>query len=493
LVEVTLLTRTEITPEVERYLGTLRTDNLGNSERKLAPLIRKKVLPIYRKELRTVTLPPGLDHREEVDLEKVEWPKGLYMYKMLIQATEPYKNILDGSELVLSYLDTWSHPWQKSLTHDYDDTLLRNRRSLSHGAGMPSMGTKRDQINAAILYNESLKGPEDLDKCWSILAGFRAQKRTEPGTDPVMRLVWGTPVHYWHMECEAFDSAISQTIANVQGRKDDIFVFYVDASIALEWIHDKWPSVVQWVNLDAEQFDSSVTAPELRQVVEYFAPDYYRKDLIAEYLIHANLIMPDEIISRSGGMPSGTKITNLGDGFVNVLDFIEAFARYKLDRYIECVLVNGDDISFGLSTKLTRQNLDKLNSASRRMLNVDKVELGPFVWNSSLYSNGDIICATVGKTLNNAMFTERQKSAIHGSREMIELKLAQQTKRIETNPIGVPVIKALASISKYSINTMSDEDLMPAAQALEDADYMERDAKSIINDARKSLYAEYSA
>jgi hypothetical protein len=295
------------------------------------------------------------------------------------------------------------------------------------------------------------------------------------------------------MECEAFDSAITRTIANVQTRKDDIFVFYVDASIALEWIADKWSSVVQWANLDAEQFDASVTAPELAQVVEYFAPNYFRKELIKEYLIKADLVMPDEVISRSGGMPSGTKITNLGDGFVNVLDFIEAFARYKLDRYIECVMVNGDDISFGLSTRLTRENLEKLNSASRRKLNVDKVETGPFVWNSSLYSNGDIICATVGKTLNNMMFTERQKSAVHGSKEMFELKSAQQTKRIESNPMGPNVIKKLASITKYSINSMTNEELMPAAQALEEQDYMERSAEDIIDEARKSLYAEYSS
>ena len=465
---------------------------MGNSERKLAPMILKHTVPLYTKLVRTVAMPPGLIKRELIDLKKVKWPKGLYEFKSLERATEPYYNVPDGEELVLDYLNAFTHPWERSLSYNYDDTLLRNRRSLSHGAGAPHLGKKRDAIAEAILYNENLKGASDLEKCWSILAGFRAQKRTEPGTDPDVRLVWGTPCHFWHMECEAFDSAITETIANVRQRQDDIFVFYTDASIALEWIASK-SNVVEWANLDAEQFDASVTAPELRQVVEYFAPDYFRKDLIAEYLVSAQLYMPNEIVSRSGGMPSGSKITNLGDGFVNVLDFIEAFARYKLDKYIECIMVNGDDISFGLSTRLSDENLDKISLASRRKLNVDKVERGPFVWNSSLFSDGDIICATVGKVLNNTMYTERMKSAIHGSREMIELKMSQQTKRIEQNPIGPDVIKSLASLSKYHISTMSNEELMPAAQALELEDWQEKDASDIIDEARKSLYAEFGA
>lgn len=488
------MTRMELTPEIVRYNEHLKTDNMGNSERKLAHLIRKQALPVYTKLIRTVSLPPGLLKREEDDRKKVEWPKGLYMWKSLVEAVEPYKTVPFGEDLILKYLDQYTHPWDKSLSYDYDPTLLRNRRSLSHGAGAPHLGKKRDAIAEAILYNENLKGAQDLEKCWGILSGFRAQKRTKPGTDPVVRLVWGMPTHFWHMECEAFDSAISRTIANVQSRQDDIFVFYTDASIFQEWIRSKSSSVVEWANLDAEQFDASVTAPELRQVVEYFAPNYFRKDLIAEYLVSAQLYMPDEIVSRSGGMPSGSKITNLGDGFVNVLDFIQAFARYKLDRYIECILVNGDDISFGLSTRLSDENLDKISSASRRRLNVDKVERGPFVWNSSLYCDGDVdACATVGKTLNNCMFSERMKSAIHGSREMIELKMSQQTERIEPNPIGPEIIKILASISKYSINSMSDEQLMPAAQALELEDWKEESAQDIIDRARKSMYAEYSA
>jgi hypothetical protein len=466
---------------------------MGNSERKLAPLIRKNVLPKYRKAIRTVTLPPGLLKREQIDLKKVEWPKGLYEYAALKRAVDPFKTVPNGEALVLDYLNRFSHPWEQSLSYNYDNTLLRNRRSLAHGAGAPHLGKKRDAIVEAILYNESLKDPSDLEKCWSILAGFRAQKRTEPGSELDVRLVCGTPTHFWHMECEAFDSALTRTIANVQSQNNDIFVFYTNASIAQEWIKGKMSIVIEWANLDAEQFDVSVTAPELRQVVEYFAPNYFRKDLVAEYLINAEIIMPDEIVTRSGGMPSGSKITNLGDGFVNVLDFIEAFARYKLDRYIECIMVNGDDISIGLSTRLSDENLEKINTASRRRLNVGKVERGPYVWNSSLYCDGDIICATVGKVLNNATYTERQRDAIHGSREMIELKMSQQTARIEMNPMGPDIIRELAKITKYSINSMSDEQLMPAAQALQTEDWQEREASDIIAEARKSLYAELSS
>jgi hypothetical protein len=461
-------------------------------ERKLTPQVRKVVLPLARKLHRTTKTPPGLNEQEDKYLERVEWPKSIYKYSLLVEAMSHYNNVPGGDNLDLSYLDQFSHPWKHSMAHGLDLSLERNRRSLSKGASLPNGGSKREALSAAELYNdEKLKPNPILNNCYSIMPGIRTQQ-SHPDESKV-RLVWGTPCHWWLVECEAFDDALSMTIEAVNaGTGNKIFVFYTEPSKLQEWVTNNWSGVVEWVNLDAEQFDASVTASEIAQMVEYFAPSYEFKELVKEYLIHASLVMPEGDLTRDGGQPSGSKTTNLFDGFCNVLDIIEAFARYKLDRYIVCILVNGDDITVGLSTKLSKENLEKIGHASRRNIHPDKSVVGYYVWNSKWYVDENLLTRPVFRVLNSIMYSERMKSSIYGSREYIEISTAQQCMDIENHPYGPQVIEAIAGISKYHISTLSNDELQQAGEAYLDAHSWKEgeDVNGMLSRLRESLYAQ---
>jgi hypothetical protein len=468
----------------------IQIDNTGISERKLAPKVRKEIIPIARKLFRTVSLPPGLDFQEAKYLERVEWPKSIYKYSVLLEAMNAFRSIPYGEPLQLDLLDGYSHPWRKSSSFDFDRSLERNRRSLSKGGSLPVGGTKRDNLSDAILYNEEkLKPNPTIANCYSILPGSRTQQSSPD--NPKVRLVWGTPTHWWVIECEAFDDALSMTIKEC-GSDHDIFVMYTEPSKLQKFVANRWSQVVQWANLDASQFDASVTASEIRQMVEYFAGDYAFKDLVSEYLCRASLVMPEGDLTRDGGQPSGSKTTNLFDGFANVLDLLEAFVRFKLERYIECIIVNGDDITIGLSTKLSKDNLERISKASRRNIHPDKSVVGDYVWNSKLYVNENLLTRPVFRVLNNIMYTERLKSSVYGSREYTEVSTAQQTKDIEQHPFGPEIIRKIASISKYHISGMSDEQLRPSVEAWLDAhSYKEgEDVNTMLSHLRDTLYAQ---
>jgi hypothetical protein len=446
----------------------VQIDNVGVIERKLAPKVRKDVLPLARKLHRTAKYPPGLKELEDKFLERVEWPKSVYKYNVLKQAVEPFMTVPIGDPLDLNILNEYTHPWTPSVTHELDLSLERNRRSLSKSGSLPLGGTKKDALDEAKLYNEQkLKPNPRLENCYSIMPYSRTQQ-SHPD-EPKVRLVWGTPTHWWLIECEAFDDALTKTINKANDIQSRVFVFYTEPSKLKEWYQRYSSEVVEWVNLDAAQFDSTVTASEIAQMVEYFAPGYTFKDLVSEYLIHAALVMPEGDLTRDGGQPSGSKTTNLFDGFCNTIDIIEAFRRYKLDRYIVCIVVNGDDITIGLKTRLTKDNLTKISHASRRNIHEDKSVIGEFVWNSKWYVRENVLTRPVFRVLNSLMYSERMKDSIYGSKEYIEIATTQQLSDIEEHPYGAEIIKAVANITKYHISGMSDEQLAPAMEAYQDA------------------------
>jgi len=475
---------------VSSYLAHLQIDNTGIIERKLKPKVWKETLPLARKLLRTTSLPSGLEQQEMKYLERVEWPKSIYKWALLKEGVALYTQIPIGDELKLNYLDQFSHPYRVASVHKSDMTLERNRRSLSKGNSLPNGGSKRDNLPEIKQYvEEKIKPNPILDVMYSIMPGVRTQQ-SHPD-DPKVRLVFGTPGSYWYLECEWIDDAITQTIQNVD-TSNNIFVFYTEPSKLQEWVRSNGGGVYQWANLDATNFDSSVTASEIRQMVQYFAPGYEFNDLISEYLIHASLVMPEGDVSRDGGMPSGSKSTNLFDGFCNVLDILESLARYKLDRYVECICVNGDDISVGLSTKLTPENIEKVGNASRRNIHPDKSVLSDYVWNSKWYVDENLMTRPVFRVLNNIMFSERMKSSIYGSKEYIELSVAQQLSDIENHPFGTEIIRSIAGLTKYHISSMPDEQLRPAAEAYINAHSWkeDEDVDSMLSKIRQSVYAQ---
>ena len=474
---------------VQQFFERIQIDNDGIIERKLAPKIRK-LLPEVRKQFRLHQLPSGLNDQELKYMERVEWPRSIYRFEKLREASLEYRDVHDDILWTKDMIDQFNHPYLPSTRFSYDASLARNKSSMKKGAGLPSLGKKRDNLSEAIQYvEEVIKPARSLDKMYSILPGVRTQQSQIE--DPKVRLVWMVPISTWYMECEALDDALSVTQDKTQNL-DEIFVFYTPPEMMAKWVSKYYSSVTQWVNLDAEQFDSTVAASEIRQMASIFFGNYEFSEILEEYLVNASLVMPEGDLTRNGGQPSGSKTTNLFDGYCNVGDVIASFHRFNLDRFIECILVNGDDITVGLSTKLTSDNLEKIAHYSLRNIHPEKSVMGDYVWNSKWFVDGEIITRPVFRVLNSLMYSERQKLAIFGSKEYVELATSQQLKDIENHPIGDFVIKEVAKVTKYHISTMTDEQLMPAAEAYQDAhSYQEwMTPERIIDQARSSRYAQ---
>jgi hypothetical protein len=270
VVPLTISLRNE--PQVQRFLKFIQIDNDGIVERKIAPKVRK-LIPAVRREFRTHQLPSGLEDQEMKYLERVEWPKSRYFYKVLREASLEYRNVNDDILWTLDLLNDFKHPYLPSTRFEYDESLARNRSSLKKAPGLPSVeGTKRDELSNAIQYvNEVLKPANNLEKAYSILPGARTQQ--SPLEDPKVRLVWMVPVSIWYMECEAVDDALSRTQESINENLD-VFVFYTPPETMAKWVRTHFSQAVQWVNFDATNFDSTVAASEMRQMADFFFSDY---------------------------------------------------------------------------------------------------------------------------------------------------------------------------------------------------------------------------
>jgi hypothetical protein len=338
----------------------MQIDNRGVQERKIAKIVREKILPIADKlVLTSKDIPPGLMKLEMSAKPKVDWPRSIYVYLRMLAQCDAYRYIPDKpyEQPIDNYISLWRTPWTPSTTHGLDLTLDRNKRALHKAAGLPKLGrTKEQELAFALQYVENVvKVERSLSTMPSIMPGHRTQQ-SHPD-EPKVRLIWMITIDEWILECEALDSGITQIIASNKSKNLSVKLFYCTPQSVHEWFRNWNSQVVCWVNGDAEQFDSTVRASELAAIWQWCAPKYEFTDLVARYTIYASLVLPEGDLIRSGGMPSGSKITNLGDGMANFIDWLEALERTGFLRYLICVFVNGDDISLGFTRAITLEEL----------------------------------------------------------------------------------------------------------------------------------------
>lgn len=473
--------------EVKRRLTSIQTDNVGIAKRPLHGVVMRSLLPWWRRKYRSSKLPSGLDEIERKYLERVDWPRSVYKYSILRDQCTPFEHVDNRGKY--TYKHDLTHPWCKSTSFKFDISLGRNKRALKKAAGLPKFGKKREALNGAMQWNQQIKSSPSLDKCYSIMPGYRTQQ-SRPGDEKV-RLVWSVPIHIWQLECEAIDDAITRTISANKNMVKQVKLFYDTPEGVHKWVKHFYSEVKFWMNVDASQYDSTVQQHELASCVEYFAGEYELARLLAEYLSYSSLVMPERDINRSGGMPSGSKFTNLGDGWTNVNDIMESLHVMKLDRYVVCVLVNGDDISIGFNTKLTDANMGKLAKLSRREINPAKSVVGQYVWNSKWYADDNIITRPIGRVLNSMAFKEHQSDPITGSKEYVAISIAQQLKDVELHPMGSEFIKEVHKYDKYPIAKFTDKELIDAATTyVEDHGWRDdiQTPQELIATVRSSVY-----
>jgi len=250
-------------------LNGLRNDSEYVVQRPGARELLKYVFPAVRKAYRTTKIPTSLATLEAKFEQRVMWPRSIYKYSVFKDNIKPYTEIGLGECEYTSLIDEYDHCWCPSTRFELDLHLKRNIRSLAHAAGLPNGGKKREQIQNAIQYNQAVG--LRIERCWAIVPGYRTQQ-SDP-KEPKIRLVWAYPCHIWVWECEALDDAITKTQAKARELKHAIQVFYFDARSQLkDWMNNFKSKVVEWVYIDATQYDSSVQGAELTAGWTYFAP-----------------------------------------------------------------------------------------------------------------------------------------------------------------------------------------------------------------------------
>jgi hypothetical protein len=371
-------------------------------------------------------------------------------------------------------------------------------KDLSKAAALPNFGSKRDQLAAARQYVEGVIKPNpSLNQMYSIFPGYRTQQ-SEPGSEKV-RLINMVPISTWIMELEAYRSTIDATVQECKSKEHLYSFFYTDPRTLFERFVSKIADANQAVVMDSTQYDSTVQEPELRAVSNALASDYPYIGLLADYLVHASIIMPDGDIARRGGVPSGSVITNILDGITNIADLQEAFERVGLWKWLSSIVVNGDDICLLFKTKIDKKNIDKVSRYSRRELNPDKSDLRQSTaWFSKLYLDSTLEgpCKPGFLVLNSLMFKEHQLDPVTGSKEYVAIATAQQVSYLEHHPDGSYIAQAVKSVDKYPVDKFTDQELDDAADRyLDDHSWMvehgQIDGKSeFIKSLKTGFYAK---
>jgi hypothetical protein len=395
--------------------------------------------------------------------------------------------------------ENYSHPYRPSSEHVFDENSRRVKDVKDKGGGMPLMESKGVALPKALQYvNEVLKPTRDWNYCYSILMGVRTQQSPPNGPWKV-RPIWQVSTADWILGVEALASALENTDAAVNPNLD-LYLFHSTPEMLLEWYKNKESEVDEWVNLDWQTFDKDVCVEEHEWHADQFYPNYEYKDLRLGWLINATVMTPDGDLAREGAEPSGDIGTNHMDSTTNEQDTYESLVISRLDKFYVCSVTNGDDKSLGMSTKITDDNLEKIAKHSRRQLNVDKVDVGDYVWNSKWVICKDatgkaFITRPVYRVLNSTIYAERVKQAVAGSKEYVELVLAQQLQSIEQHPFGPEVIKLYSKHNKYHISEFSNDQLREAADLwLNNHNWMDwlGDSDDVIDQARNSMYGQES-
>jgi hypothetical protein len=251
--------------------------------------------------------------------------------------------------------------------------------------------------------------------------------------------------------------------------------------------------VTCWVYIDATRFDQSVQSKEIGACWTYLAPDYPWKDLLAETVSRGTIVMPEGVVVRSGGMSSGSKITNMGDGIANVCDNLECLKILRLDRFVECILVNGDDISFGFSTRITDENLNKWANLSRRDVSPEKSrKFDDALVNSKWYCNGNIITRSIFRAINSLAFKEREASALSANAIYVAVARHQILLDVEEHPCYEVLARELAKYEEYTLGQAMDDPRWKETVEyfISTHDYMGNvDPDQFVQEMKKSRYA----
>jgi hypothetical protein len=305
------------------------------------------------------------------------------------------------------------------------------------------------------------------------------------------------PMSTWVLEREAWSDALAR--AKEHWHKPGFAVDYMPPESTWNMFCEMANKSQSIVVVDASAFDTCVRAEENAYLVDSLIPDYEYSELLKQYYNTAEILTPDGLIERNGGMLSGVLPTNLGDSIFNVADLATSFG--PLARYLIGYHVRGDDIILYFDTAIRQQNISAMGRQSFRTINPDKSDIRTnSAWFAKLYLDPDLHGYTkpIFLVLNSLMFKERESDAITSSKYYASIAATSIIASLEHHPWGDEVRQEYwASADKYPIRSLERSGLTEAMSAYQSSHswmvehgILDSDASRAVENLRSSWAAE---
>jgi hypothetical protein len=277
----------------------------------------------------------------------------------------------------------------------------------------------------------------------------------------------------WVISVEAFGDALTRTDEAIDVGMP-ILLFHTQPEMIGKWYAKFESEVITWLSWDWTGYDQHLAAQLMEAVARFGMNSYAFADQELEFMLNCSIMGPWGTVTRYGANISGHLSTNWLNSLTNILHFLKVLDGLGLLRYVVCVLVNGDDIVIGFSTRLTPDNIEKINKRSFMVANTAKVDAGDYIWQSKLGiqkdTSGKIIVSRIPELIwNRIKYPERRKT-LESVKWLISMGIASTLEGVVVpgyeNPVGADILRFFAKLDDLDIASATDKELMPSAEIM---------------------------
>jgi hypothetical protein len=427
--------------------------------------------------MRTAKLPTILGKYSVYYDERHEWPASPYYKARLEEALEGKagRHECESSDFfTIEEFEAlgFKHPFRAGSKYEFDQESTRVKQVRKKWAACPIGGTKGQNIPKALQYVNVIKGNGlPLDDRYSTVVAIRTQPGP-PGEGKV-RDVEAVSTPDWIISVEGFGDALTQTDLAID-IGFPILLFHTRPEMIGKWFAKYESEVVSWLSWDWTGYDQNLAAQLMEVVARFGMNGYPFADQEVEFMLNCSIMGPWGTVTRYGANISGHLSTNWLNSLTNILHFLKVLDGLGLLRYVVCVLVNGDDIVIGFSTRLTPDNIEKINKRSFMVANTTKVDCGNGIWHSKLAiekdTTGKIIISRVPELVwNRIKYPERRKT-LESVKWIVSMGIASTTEGLVIpeyeHPVGTELLRFIAEMDEVDLSTATDAELMPSAEIM---------------------------
>jgi hypothetical protein len=423
---------------------------------------------------------------EDKYLTRVDYQRSEYVWTDLRDKIRGFSTTKDGSRnppdqnIRREWFDASSIASKK-----FEFKPLTIGKDLTKSAGLPyylnkdpEKRSKRANFRAIISNGNELESNPRLENSYPAAPQYRTQQNKGPGDSPDdrnLRAINQEPGDVWYLDTKVIGDAIDNVKRSKGKVNDRVFVDYVDQATLYQRFLEFQAHSKSIVVLDAHAYDHDVTSGEQQTYISELGANYPEQDTVSflsDWYNKAEFTMPTDdgtgivYISKDGGMPSGTKGTNLIDSISNVNDIIESLG--PLASHVIGIIVLGDDIIVFFNSVVDTTGINKMASNSRRVINADKSDVFPdTAWFAKVYLDPDLPGWTkpVFLVLNSLTFKERESESIAASKYYGAIAATSILNSLENHPFGTQIVEYYwKRIDKYPIAGFTDKELAPAAE-----------------------------